>query len=41
MLMLFLEQARGRRTWSLLATWCPWAPRWGPLLKLVYGLHTG
>jgi len=26
-LMLFLEQARGRSTWSLRATWCPRAPR--------------
>jgi len=32
MLMLFLEQARGRLTWSLRATWCPRAPRWWPLL---------
>jgi len=28
MLILFLEQARGRPTWSLRATWCPQAPRW-------------
>jgi len=29
MLMLFFEQARGRSTWSLQATWCPRAPcRW-------------
>jgi len=27
MLLLFLEQARGRPTWSLRATWCLWAPR--------------
>jgi len=32
MLMLFLQQARGRPTWSLRATWCPQAPRWWPLL---------
>jgi len=31
-LMLFLEQARGRPTWSLRAIWCPRAPRWWPLL---------
>jgi len=31
MLMLFLDQARGRSTWSLRATWCPRAPRWWPL----------
>jgi len=31
MLMLFLEQARRRPTWSLRATWCPRAPRWWPL----------
>jgi len=30
MLLLFLEQARGRRTWSLRAAWCPRAPRWWP-----------
>jgi len=36
MLTLFLEQARGRPTWSLRATWCPRAPRWWPL---VYGHH--
>jgi len=29
--MLFLEQAHGRPTWSLRATWCPRAPRWWPL----------
>jgi len=29
--MLFLEQARGRPNWFLLATWCPRAPRWWPL----------
>ena len=28
MLMLFLEQARERPTWSLRATWCLQAPRW-------------
>jgi len=27
-LLLFLEQARGRPTCSLRATWCPWAPRY-------------
>jgi len=32
MLMLFLEQARGRPTWPLRATWCPRAPRWWPLV---------
>jgi len=32
MLILFLEQARGRLTWSLRATRCPRAPRWWPLL---------
>jgi len=32
MLTLFLEQARGRPTWSLRATWCPRAPRWWPLI---------
>ena len=26
--ILFLEQAHGRPTWSLRATWCPRAPRW-------------
>jgi len=31
MLMLFLEQARGRPTWSLRSTWCPRAPRYWPL----------
>jgi len=31
MLMFFLEQACGRLTWSLRATWCPRAPRWWPL----------
>jgi len=31
MLMLFLEQARWQPTWSLRATWCPWAPLWWPL----------
>ena len=30
MLMIFLEPARGRPTWSLRATWCPRAPRWWP-----------
>ena len=33
-LMLFLEQARGRRTWPLRATWCPRAPPWWPLVCL-------
>ena len=28
MLILFLEQARGRPACSLRATWCPRAPRW-------------
>jgi len=28
---VILEQARGRPTWSLRATWCPRAPRWWPL----------
>jgi len=32
MLMLFLEQVRGRPTWSLRATWCPRAPRWRRLV---------
>jgi len=32
MLMLFLEQVRGRPTWSLRATWCPRAPRWWRLV---------
>jgi len=32
MLMLFLDQARGRPAWSLRATWCPRAPRWWPLV---------
>jgi len=32
MLMLFLEQARGRLTWSSWATWCPRTRRWWPLL---------
>ena len=32
MLMLFLEGARGRPTWSLRATWCPPAPLWWPLM---------
>jgi len=31
MLMLFLEQARGRPTWPLRATQCLPAPRWWPL----------
>jgi len=31
MLMLFLEQAPGRPTWSLRATWCPRAQRWWSL----------
>jgi len=31
MLLLFLEQARGRPTCSLRATWCQRAPRWWPL----------
>jgi len=34
MLMLFLEQARGRPTWSLRATWSPREPRWWPLTKM-------
>jgi len=37
MLMLFLEQARGRPTWSLRATWRPRAPRLWPL---VYRLNS-
>jgi len=40
MLMLLLEQSRGRPTWPLLATWRPRAPRWWPLLQthsLAYG----
>ena len=28
MLILFLEQARWRPTWSLRATWCPRATHW-------------
>jgi len=32
MLILFLEQARGRPTWSLWVTWCPRAPRWWPVV---------
>jgi len=32
MIMLFLEQARGRPTWSLRASWYLQAPRWWPLL---------
>jgi len=31
MLMLFLEQVRGRPTWSLRVTWCLRAPRSWPL----------
>jgi len=31
MVMLFLEQASGRPTWSLRATWCPREPCWWPL----------
>jgi len=31
MLILFLEQAHGRPTWSLQATWCPRTPCWWPL----------
>jgi len=31
--MSFLEQARGRPTSSLWATWCPRAPRWWPLMQ--------
>jgi len=30
-LMLFLEQARGRPAWTLRESWCPRAPRWRPL----------
>jgi len=30
--MLFLEQARGRPTWSLRTTWCTRALLWWPLL---------
>ena len=36
LLMLFLEQARGRRTWSLRVTWCPQAPRWWPLVYPIW-----
>jgi len=36
MLILFLEQASGRPTWSLRATWCPWALRWW-LLVYTFG----
>jgi len=30
--MLLSEQARGRPTWSVRATWCPQAPCWWPLV---------
>jgi len=32
MFMLLSEQARGRLTWSVRATWCPRTPCWWPLL---------
>ena len=32
MVILFLEQVSRRPTWSLRATWCPWAPRWWALV---------
>jgi len=32
MFMLLSEQARGRSTSSVRATWCPRAPCWCPLL---------
>ena len=35
MLMLFLEQARGRPTWSLRATLCPRAPCWWRLSQTI------
>ena len=35
MLMLLLERARGRLTWSLRANWCPWAPCWWPLCHVL------
>jgi len=35
MLMLLSEQARGRPTWSVRATWCPRAPCWRPLLYTI------
>jgi len=35
MLMLFLEQGRGRPTWPLGAIWCPRAQRWRPVLSIT------
>jgi len=32
MFMLLSEQARGRPTWSVRATWCLRAPCWWPLV---------
>ena len=40
MLILFLEKARGRPTWSLRATWCPRAPRWWPLVCTTMAAFT-
>jgi len=34
MLMLFIEQARGRPTWCLRATRCPLAPCWWPCSRV-------
>jgi len=36
MVVLFLEHARGRPTWSLRATWCLRAARWWPLLYALF-----
>jgi len=39
-LILFLEQARGRPTWSLRVTWCPRAPRWWPCTTVLQYMMT-
>ena len=31
--------ACGWPTWSLQATWCPWAPRWWPLIFRVFSTY--
>ena len=38
---VFLEEARGRLTWSLLATWCPRAKRWWPWFRASFALCCG
>jgi len=37
--LIILEQARRRLTWSLRATWCPWAPHWWPLGYRLFFQH--